>query len=83
MGFNSDDTSGLISGTGLAIVSLGSVRDITFRNIADKSIQQLFLFPPGSLLYIDDAVQAWWMHAIKKQANSGLRISLTWQAFRP
>lgn len=83
MGFHSDDTSGLISGTGVAIVSLGSVRDITFRSIADKSIQHSFLLHPGSLLYMDDAVQALWMHAIKKQANAGPRISLTWRAFRP
>lgn len=83
MGFHSDDTSGLISGTGVAIVSLGSARDITFRNIADKSIQHSFSLLPGSLLYMDDAVQALWMHAIKKQANAGPRISLTWRAFRP
>jgi alkylated DNA repair dioxygenase AlkB len=31
MGFHSDNTTGLVPGTGVAIVSLGSVRDITFR----------------------------------------------------
>ena len=67
MGFHSDDTSGLISGTGVAIVSLGSGRDITFRNIVDKSIQHSFTLLPGSLLYMDDAVQVLWMHAIKKR----------------
>lgn len=77
------DTSGLISGTGVAIVSLGSARDITFRNIADKSIQNSFSLLSGSLLYVDDAVQALWIHAIRNQANAGPSISLTWRAFRP
>ena len=83
MGYHSDDTSGLISGTGVAIVSLGSARDITFRNIVDKSIQHSFTLLPCSLLYMDDAVQVLWMDAIKKQTNAGPRISLTWRAFRP
>jgi alkylated DNA repair dioxygenase AlkB len=82
MGFHSDDTTGLISGTGVAIVSLGSIRDITYRSKSQPEIQRFFPLKPGSLLYMDDVVQENWMHAIKRQKDAGPRISLTWRAFR-
>jgi alkylated DNA repair dioxygenase AlkB len=81
MGFHSDDTSNLIPGTGVAIVSLGSVRDITYRSKTNPGHQVSFALRPGSLLYMDDAVQVDWLHAIKKQTGAGSRISLTWRAF--
>jgi alkylated DNA repair dioxygenase AlkB len=82
MGFHSDDTSGLIAGTGVAIVSLGSVRDITYRSKANAEIQKSYALQPGSLLYMDELVQQHWVHAIKRQKDAGPRISLTWRAFR-
>ena len=82
MGFHSDDTSGLIAGTGVAIVSLGSVRDITYRSEANVEIQKSYALQPGSLLYMDELVQQHWVHAIKRQKDVGPRISLTWRAFR-
>ena len=82
MGFHSDGTAGLVSGTGVAIVSLGSVRDITYRSKTQAEIQRSFPLKPGSLLYMDDVVQENWMHAIKRQKEAGPRISLTWRAFR-
>lgn len=82
MGFHSDDTSGLILGTGVAIVSLGSVRDITYRSKSRPEIQHSYPLQPGSLLYMDDEVQTYWVHAIKRQKDVGPRISLTWRAFR-
>jgi hypothetical protein len=82
MGFHSDETTGLVSGTGVAIVSLGSVRDITYRSKTQPEIQRSFPLKPGSLLYMDDVVQENWMHAIKRQKDAGPRISLTWRAFR-
>lgn len=82
MGFHSDDTTGLLPGTGVAIVSLGSARDITFRSKESPSIQKSFSLQPGSLLYMDDAVQEKWLHAIKRQKDAGPRISLTWRAFK-
>lgn len=82
MGFHSDETAGLISGTGVAIVSLGSTRDITYRSKTQPDIQRSFPLKPGSLLYMDDVVQEHWVHAIKRQKNAGPRISLTWRAFR-
>lgn len=82
MGFHADDTSGLVAGTGVGIVSLGSVRDITYRAKTDPSIQHSYPLPPGSLLYMDDIVQQNWVHAIKRQKDAGPRISLTWRAFK-
>lgn len=80
MGFHSDETSGLVSGTGVAIVSLGSARDITYRSIEDPSFQRSFPLEPGSLLYMDDEVQLHWQHAIRRSDGAGPRISLTWRA---
>lgn len=82
MGFHSDETTGLVSGTGVAIVSLGSIRDITYRSKSQPQIQRSFPLKPGSLLFMDDVVQENWMHAIKRQKDAGPRISLTWRAFR-
>ncbi|NEO86133.1 MAG: alpha-ketoglutarate-dependent dioxygenase AlkB [Spirulina sp. SIO3F2] len=82
MGFHSDDTTQLQPGTGVAIVSLGHAREITYRAKADKTVQHSFLLIPGSLLYMDSAVQADWLHAIRKQPGAGPRISLTWRALK-
>ncbi|MGB3296838.1 MAG: alpha-ketoglutarate-dependent dioxygenase AlkB [Phormidesmis sp.] len=81
MGFHADDTSNLQSGTGVAIVSLGYPRKLTYRTKADKTIQRAFTLQPGSMLYMGSEVQAAWVHAIKKQKDVGPRISLTWRAF--
>lgn len=80
MGFHSDDTRGLVPGTGVAIVSLGSLRNITFRSVSQRSIRVNYALQPGSLLYMDATVQQNWQHAIPKQPNAGPRISLTWRA---
>jgi alkylated DNA repair dioxygenase AlkB len=80
MGFHADDTAGLLPGTGVAIVSLGSEREITYRRTADRTQQVSYSLPPGSLLYMDDAVQREWQHSIRRQPGAGPRISLTWRA---
>lgn len=82
MGFHSDDTAHLIQGTGVAIVSLGSVRDITYRSKSNPDLQISYALQPGSLLYMDAEVQENWLHAIKRQKDAGPRISLTWRAFQ-
>tara|TARA_R110002020_G_scaffold15684_10_gene56162 strand:+ start:4369 stop:4902 length:534 start_codon:yes stop_codon:yes gene_type:complete len=79
MGFHSDDISKLLPGTGVAIVSLGNERTITFRS-TDQLTYVDFTLKPGSLLYMDNNVQNNWMHAIKKQSSAQPRISLTWRA---
>lgn len=81
MGFHADDTTELQPGTGVAIVSLGHPRKITYRSKADKTLQHSFTLPPGSMLYMSSALQDDWVHAIKKQKDVGPRISLTWRAF--
>ena len=81
MGFHSDDTSQLELGTGVAIISLGASRKITYRHKGNHDIRHSFLLASGSLLYMDSIVQAEWMHGIRKQPNTDSRISLTWRAF--
>jgi alkylated DNA repair dioxygenase AlkB len=80
MGFHADDTAGLVPGTGVAIVSLGSEREITYRRTADRTQQISYRLPAGSLLYMDDAIQRDWQHSIRRQPGAGPRISLTWRA---
>lgn len=81
MGFHSDDTSILQPGSGVAIVSLGSDRTITFRS-KDQGVLVDCGLIPGSLLYMDASVQENWMHSIRKQTIAEPRISLTWRAIR-
>ena len=83
MGFHADDTRNLQPKTGVAIISLGYPRKITYRSKADKTLQHSFVLPPGSLLYMTNELQEDWVHAIKRQKNVGPRISLTWRAFNP
>lgn len=80
MGFHSDDTAGLVAGTGVAIVSLGNVRKITYRSKSDAKIEFSYDLTPGTLLYMDADVQEKWLHAIRRQKGAGPRISLTWRA---
>jgi alkylated DNA repair dioxygenase AlkB len=82
MGFHSDDTAGLVPGTGVAIISLGSIRDITYRSKNAPAVKKSYPLNPGTLLYMDDRVQEHWLHAIKRQKDAGPRISLTWRAFK-
>lgn len=79
MGFHSDETKHLIPETGVAIVSLGSERTITFRSMDRKVLVDRRL-APGSMLYMGAEVQDHWMHSIRKQDIAGPRISLTWRA---
>jgi len=82
MGFHADETKELVPGTGVAIVSVGAPRRLSFRT-KDRSVRHAILLEPGSLLFMPLEVQHGWDHAIKRQrAPSGPRISLTWRAFR-
>ena len=82
MGFHSDDTSCLLPETGVAIVSLGSEREITFRSKNDSSVNYSVTMLPGMLLSMDNEVQEKWLHGIQRAADVGPRISLTWRAFQ-
>jgi alkylated DNA repair dioxygenase AlkB len=81
MGFHADDTTELQPGTGVAIVSVGYPRKLTYRSKKNPEVQHAFLLPPGSVLYMGSEVQDNWVHAIKRQKGVGPRISLTWRAF--
>lgn len=82
MGFHSDETDGLADGTGVAIVSLGSVRTIAYRSKLDATLRVDYPLPNGSLLYMSGQVQQEWLHAIPKDPQAGERISLTLRAMR-
>ena len=79
MGFHSDQTDILEAGTGVAIVSVGETRTLRFRNLADKSITKDYPLPSGSLIYMTNAVQAEWQHAIPKSDTAQGRMSLTFR----
>ncbi|WP_020559986.1 alpha-ketoglutarate-dependent dioxygenase AlkB [Thiofilum flexile] len=78
MGFHSDSSEALAPGTGVAIISLGAVRSIVYRNKAN--LQEFsYPLPEGSLLYMSQEMQETWWHAIPKAKNAGERISLTFR----
>jgi alkylated DNA repair dioxygenase AlkB len=79
MGFHSDATYNLAGGTGVAIVSIGAERDLTFRSKTDLTLQIPFSLPHGSLFYMSQATQDYWTHAIKKTETDDARISLTFR----
>jgi alkylated DNA repair dioxygenase AlkB len=81
MGFHSDSTDELEPGTGVAVVSLGAERAITFRS-TDKSLTVEYPLPSGSLLYMTAEVQLGWKHAIRPQPGVGGRISLTFRRLK-
>lgn len=82
IGFHSDETEQLEAGTGVAIVSLGWPRSIAYRHKQQRDIEFTYPLESGSLLYMSDAVQEIWLHAIPKQAEAGERISLTFRRLR-
>jgi alkylated DNA repair dioxygenase AlkB len=79
MGFHSDVTYNLADGTGVAIVSLGAERTLTFRNKASIDLKVGFTLPHGSLLYMTQLTQDYWTHAVKKSETDDARISLTFR----
>ena len=79
MGFHSDSIDELAEGSGVAIISLGSLRHIAYRSKQDKSQEFLYPLQPGSLLYMSAAIQGDWLHAIPKETVAGERISLTFR----
>ena len=82
MGFHADSTAELEPGTGVAIVSLGATRTLFFRRTDAPEIRWGCPLPPGSLLWMDDEVQAHWQHGITKEAGAAPRVSLTFRALQ-
>jgi alkylated DNA repair dioxygenase AlkB len=79
MGFHSDSTDELAEGSGVAIVSLGSLRHIAYRSKGDKNQEYFYPLPAGGLLYMSASIQEEWLHAIPKEPGAGERISLTFR----
>ena len=79
MGYHSDSAEELQEETGVAILSLGAERTITYRSKSDKEYKVKYRLKPGALLYMDNEVQQKWMHAILREKNIGERISLTFR----
>jgi alkylated DNA repair dioxygenase AlkB len=83
MGFHSDATDELEPNTGIAIVSLGVERAITFRRINDKTVMERYPLPAGSLLWMSPGMQAGWKHAILTDSSAiGGRGSLTFRQMK-
>jgi len=82
MGYHSDQTDNLEKGTGVAIISLGTIRTLRFKNIADPKIMSDYDLRPGSLIYMTQQVQHEWQHAIPKADTNEGRISLTFREIK-
>jgi alkylated DNA repair dioxygenase AlkB len=82
MGFHSDSTAELVPGTGIAVVSLGAERAITFRHQADRKRVESYPLPSGLLLYMSLAMQQDWKHAILTVEGVGQPISLTFRRMK-
>lgn len=80
MGFHEDSIAELQVGTGVAIVSLGCQRSLTFRRTAHHDVRWVCPLAHGSLLYMPPEVQLEWQHGLRKQAGAALRVSLTFRA---
>ena len=82
MGYHSDNTDILSTGTGVVIVSVGSNRTLRFKNKNDNNNIIDYDLGNGSLFYMNDAVQLDWLHSIPKFDAAGPRISLTFRDIR-
>jgi alkylated DNA repair dioxygenase AlkB len=83
MGFHSDSTAELEPGTGIAVLSLGAERTITFRRIDDKTVSESYRLPSGLLLWMCPEMQTEWRHAIlADSATADGRISLTFRRMK-
>lgn len=82
MGFHSDQTDILDEGTGVAIVSIGAVRTLRFRNIQNNTWIKDYDLPSGSFIYMTNEVQENWQHAIPKSNTENGRMSLTFRKIK-
>src|SRR5262249_35422932 len=82
MGFHSDAVAELDPGTGIAIVSLGGTRSITFRATTDRKRREEYPLGSGSLLIMSPEMQNHWQHAILATENAEPRISLTFRRLK-
>lgn len=80
MGWHSDDVSILAEGTGVAIVSLGTTRELRLRAGSDGDFHyESLALTGGSLLLMSAEMQAHWRHAIRRAETDEPRISLSFR----
>ena len=80
MGYHFDAAE---AGIGIAIVSLGAERSISFRSQRDKTLIEVYKLKNGSLLFMSQEMQAERKHAILPSAViNGGRISLTFRRMK-
>lgn len=79
MGFHSDDTSQLAKGTGVAIISLGEVRNMLFKHKQITNIITPYELTNGCLMHMNSDVQNDWLHSIPKSETQLGRISITFR----
>jgi len=82
MGYHSDQTNILYENTGVAIVSIGEMRTLRFRNIEDKKLTQDFELPTGSLIFMTNKIQSKWQHSVPKSETNKGRMSLTFRKIK-
>lgn len=82
MGFHSDQTDILFENTGVVILSLGETRVLRFRKIENKDNIKDYKLPSGSLIYMANAIQEEWQHAIPKANTENGRMSLTFRKMK-
>ncbi|MBA4192085.1 MAG: alpha-ketoglutarate-dependent dioxygenase AlkB [Planctomycetaceae bacterium] len=83
MGYHSDAVDELEPGTGIAIVSLGAARAISFRREEDRSEVHELVLESGSLLYMTAIMQSAWRHAVlRSEGTKTGRISLTFRRIK-
>jgi len=82
MGYHSDQTDILETGTGIAIVSIGEARVLKFRNIENPEQFLTYELTAGSLVYMTQEIQTIWKHSIPKANTENGRISLTFRQMK-
>lgn len=80
MGFHSDNVDEMVEGTGVVILSLGAVRELTFRRFDEKARRFRFALANGSLFFMSRELQYSWQHGVRSASrNIGPRMSLTFR----
>jgi alkylated DNA repair dioxygenase AlkB len=82
MGFHSDQTDILETNTGIAIISIGETRILTYRNIENSEKVIDYELTNGSLIYMTQEIQKEWQHAIPKSDTENGRMSLTFRKIK-
>ena len=81
MGFHRDSYDELEPASAIAIASFGATRALVFRS-NDRARRETVRLAHGSLLLMTEHTQRDWQHAVLRDDDAGLRISLTFRRFR-